>query len=200
MFGGLALIAYNPIIALCVFAALLALMIYFAPKILRAMKAKLWLVFKKLKAPADIGLPATLSLTVPANLADVFSRHNVLTETIAWAAPCISGRGRRIPANLFGALVATNEEPRKLTFVARKRSRGISETIDLEGCTVMREPKFLAENLVILPIGGKAPKYLFTFPRSSGAAVQEIVDYLKPRLAPSAEVTPIAESEPALHA
>jgi hypothetical protein len=163
------------------------------------MKAKLWLVFKKLKAPADIGMPATLSLTVPANLADVFSRHNVLTETIAWSAPCISGRGRRIPANLFGALVATNEEPRKLTFVARKRSRGISETIELDGCTVMREPKFLAENLVILPIGGKGPKYLFTFPRSSGAVVQEIVDYLKPRLAPPVEVTPIAEPEPALH-
>ena len=199
VFGGLALIAYNPIIALCVFAALLALALYFAPKILRAMKAKLWLIFSKLKAPADDGAPACLPTTVPGNLADVFSRHNVLTETIAWAVPCISGRGRRIPANLFGALVATNEEPRKLTFVARKGSRGLSENIDLDGCTVTRDPKFLSDNLLILPIGGKGPTYLFIFPRSSGAAVEEIVEYLRPRLAPPQEPTEVAEPEPALH-
>ena len=53
----------------------------------------------------------------------VFDGQNVLGETIAWAVPCISGRGRRIPANLFGALVATNEEPRKVTFVGRKGAR-----------------------------------------------------------------------------
>jgi hypothetical protein len=200
VFGGLALIAYNPIVALCVFAALLGLAIYFVPKMLRAMKAKLWLVFRKLKAPADTGVSATLPTTVPANLADIFSRHNVLTETIAWAVPCISGRGHRIPANLFGALVATNEEPRKLTFVARKRGRAISETIDLDGCTVIREPKFLSENLVILPIGEKGPKYLFIFPRSSGGAVEEIIEYLRPRLAPAPLTSPVAEPEPALHA
>ena len=200
VFGGLALIAYNPIIALCVFGALLALAIYFAPKIVRAMKAKLWLIFRKLKAPADYGVPATLPMSVPANLAEVFSRHNVLTETIAWSVPCISGRGRRIPANLFGALVATNEEPRKLTFVARKRGRGISETIDLDGCTVMRDPKFLSENLVILPVGGKGPKYLFIFPRSSGAAVEEIVEYLRARLAPALTADlPVPEPETAMH-
>ena len=196
VFGGLALIAYNPIIALCVFAVLLALAIYFAPKILRAMKAKIWLVFRKLKAPADSRAPASLPLSVPANLVEVFSRHNVLTETIAWAVPCISGRGRRIPANLFGALVATNEEPRKLVFVARKGSRGISETIDLDGCMVAREPKFLCENLLILPIGGKGPKYLFVFPRSESTAVEEIVEYLRPRLTEAAAPAPTPPSEP----
>ena len=201
VFGGLALIAYNPIVALCVFGALLALAIYFVPKVLRAMKAKLWLVFRKLKAPADTGVPATLPMALPGNLAEVFSRNNVLTETIAWAVPCISGRGWRIPANLFGALVATNEEPRKLTFVARKRGRGLSETIELDGCTVVREPKFVAEHLLILPIGGKGPKYLFVFPRSSGAAVEEIVEYLRVRLAPTAALAPdVAEPEPALQA
>ena len=203
VFGGLALIAYNPVIALCVFALLLAAAIYFGPKILRAMKAKLWLIFRKLKAPADSRAPATLPLSLPGNLAEVFSRHNTLTETIAWAVPCISGSGRRIPANLFGALVATNEEPRKLVFVARKRGRGLSETIDLEGCMVVREPKFLAEHLVILPVGGKGAKYLFVFPRSSGAAVEEIVEYLRPRLAPTPvpEPTPAEpQPEPALHA
>ena len=67
------------------------------------MKAKIWLVFKKLNGPPDLNMPVKLPVTLPARLASVFSRENVLVETIAWAAPCVSGRGRRIPANLFGA-------------------------------------------------------------------------------------------------
>jgi hypothetical protein len=67
---------------------------------------------------------------------------------------------------------------------------------------VAREPKFLAENLVILPAGGKGAKYLFVFPRSSGGAVEEIVEYLRPRLAAPVP-TPAPEEpepEPALQA
>ena len=115
-------------------------------------------------------------------LAAIFARENVLGETIAWAAPCLSARGRRIPANLFGALVATNEEPRKLVFVARKGGRGFAKTIDLEGLTVEREPKFLSENLSLFSTPGKRPQYLFLFDRSRAAAVEQIVEYLQRRL------------------
>ncbi|MBA2623759.1 MAG: DUF4126 domain-containing protein [Chthoniobacterales bacterium] len=198
VFGGLALIHYNPVAALCVFGAALLALLYFAPKILRAMKAKIWLVFKKLNGPADAGLPGTLPIALPSNLQDVFSQQNVLSETIAWAVPCLSGKGRRVPANFFGALVATNEEPRRVVFVARKGGRGIAKTIELENCLVAREPKFLSENLVIFPEAGKGPKYLFVFPRSSGAMVEEAVEYLRVRLAvppPSAAALPLPESE-----
>ncbi|MEP6810982.1 MAG: DUF4126 domain-containing protein, partial [Chthoniobacterales bacterium] len=51
VFGGLALIYYNPLLALGLFLCALIAFIYFAPKILRAMKAKIWLVFKKLNGP-----------------------------------------------------------------------------------------------------------------------------------------------------
>ena len=195
VFGGLALIHWNPIAALVVFILGLAAFLYFAPKILRAMRAKIWLIFKKLNGPADSNVPVSLPLTLPSNLASAFSKHNVLGETIAWAVPCLSGRGHKIPANVFGALVATNEEPRKLVFVAKK-GRGFAQTIELEGLNVMREPKFLADNLVIFPAAGKGPKYLFVFPRSSGAMVEEIAEYLRSRLiAPPAA---LEAREPAL--
>src|SRR5207253_10447723 len=155
---------------------------YFAPKILRAMKAKIWLAWKKLNGPADRDLPVKLSLALPARLASAFARENVLGETVAWTAPCISGRGRRIPANLFGALVATNEEPRRLIFVARKGGRPVARAIDLEGSNVAREPKFLSENLVIFPAAGKGPKYLFIFARPHAALVEQIVHDLNRRL------------------
>ncbi|MEP6956989.1 MAG: DUF4126 domain-containing protein, partial [Chthoniobacterales bacterium] len=199
VFGGLALIHFNPVIAFAVFLLALLALLYFAPKILRAMKAKIWLVFKKLNGPAEAGSPAHMPTTLPTGLAPIFQHHNVLQETIAWAVPCLSGRGRRIPANLFGVLVATQEEPGKLVFVAKK-GRGLAQTIDLEGMTVAREPKFLSENLVIFPDTGKGPRYLFVFPRSSGAAVEEIAESLRTRLPPPETALSEATAEPALHA
>jgi hypothetical protein len=180
--GGLVLIYHNPILALTIFACAIGAFFYFAPKILRAMKARIWLVIKKLNFPANLNQPVKLPLELPLRLAAVFDRQNLLGETIAWAAPCISGRGRRIPANLFGALVSTNEEPRKLMFVARKNGRPFAQVIELDGSMVTHEPKFLSENLVIFPAAGKGAKYLFVFPRPRAAVVEEIVTYLQQKL------------------
>jgi hypothetical protein len=83
-------------------------------------------------------------------------------------------------------LVATNEEPRKVIFVGRKGARPFSQTIDLEGSVVSHEPKFLSENLLILPAAGKGAKYLFLFPRSRAAMVEQMVSYLQERLGTSA--------------
>ncbi len=186
--GGLALVHFNPLLALIVFVIGIGAFLYFAPKILRAMKTKIWLAWKKLNGPADRNVLVQLPITLPARLASVFDRENVLGETIAWAAMCISGRGRparrslggggRIPANRFGALVATKEEPHKLVFVTRKFAR----TIDLENLVVSHEPRFLFENLVIAPTGGKGPTYSFIFPRSDATIVEQIVCNLRERL------------------
>ncbi len=116
--------------------------------------------------------------------------------------PCLSGRGRRIPANLFGALVATNEEPRRLVFVARKGS-GLAQNINLEGMTVAHEPKFLSENLVIFPEAGKGGRFLFIFPRSQGPIVEEITQNLRARssaVAPAPVPEETEEREAALQA
>jgi hypothetical protein len=182
--GGLALIHFNPLLALVIFLIGIGAFFYFAPKILRAIKVKIWLAWKKLNGPADRNVPVQLPVALPARLASVFDRENVLGETIAWTARCVSGRGRRIPANLFGALVATKEEPRKLIFVTRKFAR----TIDLENALVGHEPRFLFEDLAISPAAGKGPQYSFIFPRSDAAVVERIVQELRERL-----------REPALH-
>ena len=180
--GGLALVHFNPVLALVIFLICIGAFFYFAPRILRAMKVKIWLAWRKLNGPADCDVPVTLSQMLPPRLAPIFGRENVLGETIAWAVPCVSGRGRRIPANLFGALVATNEESRRIIFVARKGGRPFTREIDLEGSNVVREPKFLSENLVIFPAAGKGPKYSFVFPRSRAALLEQIVKDLRDQL------------------
>jgi Domain of unknown function (DUF4126) len=180
--AGLALVHFNPVLALIIFVIGIAAFFYFAPKILRAMKAKIWLAWKKINLPAYSERNARLPVTLPAKLASVFAQDNILGETIVWAVRCISGRGRRIPANLFGALVATTEEPHRLVFVARKGTRPFTRTIDLEDSVITHEPRFLLENLVISAATGKAPKYSFIFPRSDAGLVQQIVQYLRERV------------------
>ena len=179
--AGLALVHFNPVLALIIFVIGIAAFFYFAPKILRAMKAKIWLAWKKINLPAYSERNARLPVTLPVKLASVFAHENVLGETVAWAARCISGRGRRIPANLFGALVATTEEPRRLIFVARKGGRPFTRTIDVEDSVITHEPRFLLENLVISAATGKGSKYSFIFPRSDAGLVEQIVQYLRER-------------------
>ncbi len=192
--GGLALIHFNPLLALSIFVLTIFALLYFAPKMLRAMKAKIWLAWKKLNGPADLDMPAKLPIALPNRFASIFNRQNLLGETIAWAAPCISGRGRRIPPNLFGALVATDQEPRKLHFVGRKNGRPFSQTIDLDGSMITHEPKFLSENLIIFPAAGKGPKYLFVFPRSQAALVEKIVEYFRGHLSADSGIVSSAHS------
>jgi hypothetical protein len=199
VFGGLALIHYNPVLAISIFALAIIAFLYFAPKVFRSMKAKIWLALNKLNAAADVRRPATLPIALPSRLAPIFSKQNLLGETIAWAVPCISGRGRRIPANLFGALVATNEEPHKIVFIGRRNWQPFSQTIDLEGSTIAREPQFLSENLVIVPSEGRGPKYSFLFTRSRGALVELIAEDLREKMRRPAPITHSLAPEPVGH-
>jgi hypothetical protein len=197
VFGGLTLIHYNPILALSIFVIAIAAFLYFAPKIFRSMKAKIWLALNKLNAAPDLRGAATLPIALPSRLAPTFSKQNLLGETIAWAVPCLSGRGRRIPANVFGALVATNEEPHKIVFVGRKNWKPFYQTIDLEGSTAAREPQFLSENLVIVPKEGRGPKYSFLFTRSRAALVELIAEDLRHKL--STPTSRVSALEPVAH-
>lgn len=199
VFGGLVLIHYNPILALSIFALAIFSFLYFAPKILRSMKAKIWLALSKLNGPADLRRPSTLPIALPARLAPIFSRQNVLGETIAWAVPCISGRGRRIPPNLFGALVATNEEPHRIVFVAKKSGRGFCQTIDLQGLTIAHEPQFLSENLVLFPAAGRGARHSFLFARSRGILVEQIAEYLRHHLSSPPSAVETLAPEPVGH-
>lgn len=189
--GGLALIYHNPIIALSIFAAAIFIFFYFAPKILRAMKVKLWLAWKKLNGPADVDLTATLPNELSGRVAEDFMRQNAAAETTAWVVPCITGRCRGIAANLRGFLIATNEDPKKLLFIAHKRGRPLTRTIDLARTTVSRDPKFLSENLTISVPDAKNVAYTFVCPRSDAALMKKVVDDLRLRV--STPIWPLEE-------
>src|SRR5207249_8980427 len=89
---------------------------------------------------------------------------------------------QRRRARRFCTIVHMNEEPRKIFVVARRSGRPFARTIDLDDSIAAHEPRFLSENLVIFPAAGKGPKYLFIFPRSRAAMVEEIVHDLRVRV------------------
>ena len=189
--GGLALIHYNPLWALAVSVLFLAVILYFAPKIFRAVRVKLWLIWKKLNGPADGDPGGTLPTALPSRFASGFERVNVLHETIAWAVPCLSKKVRGVPPNASGFLVATNEDPNKLFFILRRSWGARAQEVLLIDSRAAREPKFLSENLVLIDTGERGTRAVFVFERGRGARVEQIAESINQRLArPVAAETP----------
>jgi hypothetical protein len=196
--GGLALLHYNPLLALVILLVFFACIVYFGPKMFRVITTRLWLVWRKLNAPAsDKTAEGGLTAALPAEHDILFTRLNLLGEKIEWTARCISTAAPRIPGNRSGFLIATVEEPRKLYFVAKSGWGKIAETLELEGCKAVQESKFLTENLVIYHPAKKI-KYTFLFDRTKTALVRNLVASLERRLGSTAvvESVPTSKVEP----
>lgn len=199
--GGLMLMSVSPFLTLGALAVLLAAAAYFLPQLFRMARVQLWLISRKLQAPASNGeevesLPADL----PPDIDILFSHHTVLSEKPSWAVRCVSAGARGIPGHVFGYLVATEEEPQKLHFLAKRRFGAVTRTIDLEGYRVAREPKFLSENLVLYRPDRKRSKCVFVFDRTARSRVEELVTRIRERLEqplPGLKEEPAEPVEPA---
>ena len=188
--GGLALIHYNPIIALAFFSLLLSSICYLAPRIIRKLRVTLWLAWKKLNAPASNGTDIVLPHDMPADHDILFQRLNEAAEPVQWAVPCISSSSKLFPGNVFGYLVATTGDARQLHFVARHGFSGLAKTMDLANYKVAREPRFLSEDFVLYSVD-KRPKFVFLLDRTRAGLVKRMVESMAARLAPP--VIPIVE-------
>lgn len=181
--GGLALLNYNPVLALIVSVLVLGTILYFAPRILRGLKTILWLIWRKLNAPADSGAGTDLPKDLPPD-ADILFAGLGGGAQIEWAVSCISAGGGAIPGNASGHLISTASEPGKLFFVAKRRLGSVAEPIVIEGYKAAHESRFLSENLVLYPLD-KRPKHVFLFERGRRSTVLRLVDSLRTRLAPA---------------
>jgi hypothetical protein len=181
--GGLVLIHTHPYLAGAATLLFVAAVVYFAPRLFRVIKARIWLGWKKLKAPADQPFTGELPKRLPADADMLFARVNVPHEEIAWAVPCVSGRAKRIPGSLFGWLVATDRSPGELHFVAKSVFTGVAQTLDLAGYKASHESRFLSENLVLYNSRERKPKFTFVFDRSRRALAIRLVEEIERRLA-----------------
>ena len=179
--GGLYLLKQDPVLGLIVFTLVLTTIGYIGPKVFRAAKVQLWLLWKKISSPASDQLETEPSKDLPHELDIAFHSVNLERDPIAWAVPCISTSARGLPGNLSGFLVATERPGPKLAFVARNGWNRAAVELDLTDYKVAHEPKFLSENIVLYSLA-KKPKYIFLFPRSRRVIVKAIVASIAERL------------------
>jgi hypothetical protein len=189
--GGLALIHYDPVLALMVFGVIVASLIYLLPKFWRAIKVHAWLIWRKLSSPPVDELATEMPEQLPPALHVPFHTANLLGEKIVWAVPCVSGAARRISGNLFGYLVATKEDPTTLWFVAKRRWRSLVVELDLRTYKAVHESKILSENLTFYSLERK-PRYNFVFDRSKTAIVKRIASEMTRSLASTTSSAPAA--------
>lgn len=186
--GGLALLHTDPVLAGIIFAVALLCIAWFGPKLFRGVKANLWLFWRKLTAPAADQVDPELPKTLPHELEIACHSANLLGEKIVWAVPCLTAGARGLPANLFGYLIATEGDPSRLAFVARRRWRKTAVQFDLATYKVAHEAKFLSENIVLYSLE-KKPKYCFVFERGQRPVVEAVTASIKGRLETPAALT-----------
>jgi hypothetical protein len=189
--GGLFLIKHDPVLAFIVFCSVLLVIAWVGPKIARAARVQLWLIWKKLSSPSSDKLETDLGKTIPRELDIAFFSVNLERDPIAWAVPCISTSARGLSGNLSGYLVSTVRPGPKLAFVAKRGWKHVAVELELAGYKVAHEPKFLSENVAFY-CSEKKPKYIFLFPRSQRAIAKAVVASIEERLAAS----PASPAEP----
>ena len=194
--AGLGLLLYNPVIVLVAVILFAAAFLYFAPRFLRGVKVRFWLIWRKLNLPASDKEAVTLPTKIPADCDILFGRINAAGDEVTWTVRCITGKSKGIPSGLTGYLIATKNEARRLYFVSKRRFGKVAEVFDLEGYKVSHESKFLAEHLVLYS-SEKKPKYAFVFDRPRHDLVAKLAEDLGVRLSETA-AEPAPEEEPML--
>ena len=188
--GGLALIYTHPAIAFVVFSCIIAALLYLLPIILRVARTKAWLLWKKLSAAAG-GQPAELRADLPSDAAVQLASLNESGARLVWAAACLTGPSKILPAHLRGHLVVLEGEPNRVYFVGRRGWKRTAKRLDVTGYDVSCERNFLSEDLVLYAVD-KRPKFTFVFDRTRAALVQLLAQSLKLRLGDRA-IAPAAE-------
>lgn len=182
--GGLALMAWNPLVAAAVFIAFLSFALYVTPRMFRRSKAFFWLLWNKLGAGfrrADASGENRLyaRLSSDDDLALAASLGGGLVEPL-WTAPVLvaKAKGHRVISSCtFGKIVAVEESPGVVHFVGRRFWRSFHCPIPLEGLTITQEPRFLSEDVVLYSRDG-GRKLVLKLHAGQRAYAQRIVEGL----------------------
>lgn len=164
VFAGLGLLVWNPIAGLVVAVVFTGIVVTMMPKLLRGIRAKLWLAWKKLNSPAEDDQEISPGHRLPGHCESQLRRAHAGGAPVEWAVPCLSGGGPRLSANLRGWLVSLKEEPSRLFFVTKGFVGGLVLEMDIGGGVATHKAGFLCDKIEIVHRDG-SPKYQFLFER-----------------------------------
>jgi hypothetical protein len=132
-------------------------------------------------------LPAKL----PSRYDTLFRRLTGSSTTVAWAVPCVSGKGKYLEPNRFGYLVASNDAFSKVWFITKSLIGSASKMLEIEQFKVSLERRLLFEELRLYSLG-KNSRFSFRFDRSSAGLAAKVAADLANRLE---HARPLALSE-----
>jgi Domain of unknown function (DUF4126) len=196
--GAVALLWHYPVAVFLFLCLLFALTFYFLPKIWRSISMNLWFISRKLNQ-----IPGTERIDqLPSKLS---SRYETLfrgltnnAPPIAWAVPCVSGKGKYLEPNRFGYLVASHEEPSKVWFITKTMLGSASKMLEIEQFKVSLERRLLFEELNLYSLG-KNRRFSFKFDSANAGLATKVAAELENRLSPAQSITltePEKMSEP----
>jgi hypothetical protein len=196
------LTVHHPVTGFTVCLALLVVLWLLFPRMFRAGRASLYLMWKKVRLPAG-AMSDRVKLNAKITAEQDMLIHGELSGpcNVQWAVRCLTGRSRHFPrlsAHMFGVLVSVKEHPGSLVFVGRRWFRPRSARIPLAGCDVQLESGFLSENVVIYHKGEKR-QMTFRFTRGEealAARLEEELHSLRKRATVSPEESAVSAEEP----
>jgi hypothetical protein len=196
--GAVTLLWHYPIAVFLFLALLFALTFYFLPKIWRSTWINLWFISRKLNQISGPGNVENLPAKLPSRYNKSFRRLTGASEaTVAWAVPCVSGKGKHLEPNRFGYLVATNESPCKVCFFTRTMIGSASKMLEIEQFKVSIERRLLFEELSLDGLG-KNHRYTFKFDVGSAGLAAKVAAELEYRLkvagSPNADIAEISRA------
>lgn len=178
--GGLGLIAWNPVVALVAVVLVTAVILLVLPRLLRASRAKVWLAWKKLNSPPEEEKPTDPEQHLPSECLAILRRSHAGSNPVAWAVRCMTGGCPRVPSNVFGWLVALEDEPGVVFFISRKLSGGNLVEIALPGAMVEWKSGFLAAKIALVQASAT---HVFLFDRGSSRLAETVAADLRERSA-----------------
>ena len=188
-----ALLWSHPLIALGILLVFFSVAFYFLPRIWRTIRVRVWFIRQKMKQPAR-----RTAVELLANLPGPYERwfHKLVEprQTVRWAVPCITGKGKLIPRDQFGYLTATEEQLSQVFFVVKGwfASAKLFEIDDFEPSLKQR---FLYDEIILFT-PGKNDRYSFRFDRTQAGLATLVLEDLKRRMDASRAVLLMPPSEP----
>lgn len=117
--GGLALLVWNPFVAVALLVLCLVGVFALAPRMARAVRAKLWFIWRKLSLPAEDG-HASAGGGVPVEVECLVHQEHPGNAKLAWAIPVVSRRVSGFPCNTRGWLLEVEAEQPGVYFAGRR--------------------------------------------------------------------------------
>ncbi len=181
--GGLGLMTLSPKLVGVLAVVFLALVIFFAPKLLRRIRAVGSLFYHKLTAPSSDGessLQEHGTLTSDEDMALTRALQGNPPD-ILWAALCYTGRTKKLNGlrpYFRVKLVAEAGTSGQVHFLVRRRGGIVHQALSLDALEVVHEPRFLSEDVVFYSHRDKR-KLVLRFHRGERRVAEAVVQKTK---------------------